>query len=71
MIGGGTGIASVLFLSSTRKADRKDNDRLMWAGQTAEALPDKYMHPLSIEFATDDGTKGENGNAAVVLNKMA
>ena len=69
MIGGGTGIASVLFLSSTRKADRKDNDRLMWAGQTAEALPDKYMHPLSIEFATDDGTKGENGNAAVVLNK--
>ncbi len=69
MIGGGTGIASVLFLSSTRKANGKNNDRLMWAGQTSDALPDEYKHPLLLEFATDDGSKGENGNAALVLEK--
>ena len=69
MIGGGTGIASVLFLSSLRASEGHKNDRLMWAGQTAHALPDDYPHPLSVEFATDDGTKGENGNAAVVLKR--
>ncbi len=41
----------------------------MWAGQTKDALPDEYSHPLNIEFATDDGSKGESGNAAVVLEK--
>lgn len=69
MIGGGTGIASVLFLSSTRKSEGHKNDRLMWAGQTEAALPDQYSHPVAVEFATDDGTKGESGNAAAVLEK--
>ena len=69
MIGGGTGIASVLFLSSKRKKEGHEKDRLMWAGQTSEALPDEYLHPLTVEFASDDGTKGESGNAADVLRK--
>ncbi len=69
MIGGGTGIASVLFLRSSRKAEKYNNDRLMWAGKTSCALPKNYCHPLNIEFATDDGTKGESGNAAFVLEK--
>ncbi len=69
MIGGGTGIASVLFLSSSRKSHGHSDDRLLWAGQTSDALPGKYPHPLDIEYATDDGTKGEKGNAAVVLEK--
>ena len=69
MIGGGTGIASVLFLSSIRASEGYKKDRLMWAGQTASALPEEYPHPLAVEFATDDGTKGEKGNAAVVLKR--
>lgn len=69
MVGGGTGIASVLFLSSIRKAAGFNNDRLLWAGQTSEALPDVYPHPVNVDFATDDGTKGEKGDAADVLKK--
>jgi dihydroorotate dehydrogenase electron transfer subunit len=69
MIGGGTGIASVLFLSSIREADGFKNDRLLWAGQTSDALPELYPHPVDVKFATDDGTKGEKGNAAEVLKK--
>ena len=69
MIGGGTGIASVLFLSSVRKIKGYKSDRLLWAGQTADALPGEYLHPLAVDFATDDGTRGESGNAAEVLKK--
>ncbi len=69
MIGGGTGIASVLFLSSMRKTAGLKNDRILWAGQTKDALPDIYKHPVAIDYSTDDGSKGEKGNAAMVLEK--
>ncbi|MDX9800022.1 MAG: FAD-binding oxidoreductase [Spirochaetia bacterium] len=76
MIGGGTGIASILFLNSSRFT--VSLDRVLWAGKTAAALPpekimqDKYFASVfmpNICFATDDGTLGEKGTASVVLEK--
>ncbi len=80
MIGGGTGIASILFLNSSRfKADSSSIcDRVLWAGKTASALPpetvmrNKFFSSVfrqNISFATDDGTAGEKGTAPDVLEK--
>ena len=80
MIGGGTGIASILFLNSSRfeAVPSSIYDRVLWAGKTASALPpenvmrDKFFSSVfreNISFATDDGTAGEKGTAPDVLEK--
>ncbi|MCL2791710.1 MAG: dihydroorotate dehydrogenase electron transfer subunit [Spirochaetaceae bacterium] len=75
LIGGGTGIASILFLNSLRS---NSMDKVLWAGKTKEALPsmdllrDKqfsHIFKQNIVIATDDGSAGEKGRAAEVLEQ--
>ncbi|MCL2705338.1 MAG: FAD-binding oxidoreductase [Spirochaetaceae bacterium] len=74
MIGGGTGIASILFLNSLRSGNSAYMDKVLWAGKTKEALPSMELFtPQSeifrknIAIATDDGSAGEKGRAPEIL----
>ena len=62
-LGGGTGIASLLFLS-----DRHNNsdDMIIWGGKTKCELPDKNTIPQKCILATDDGSCGMKGNVVEV-----
>lgn len=76
MFGGGTGIASLLFLNSIRNGGDSGKDRLLWAGKTAKNLPLEdisfYQSDSSqknhFQFATDDGSAGEKGNGAEIFS---
>ncbi|MCL2480781.1 MAG: FAD-binding oxidoreductase [Spirochaetaceae bacterium] len=74
MIGGGTGIASILFLNSLRSGNSVCIDKVLWAGKTKGALPSMELFAPQLEifkkniaFATDDGSAGEKGRAPEVL----
>lgn len=76
MFGGGTGIASLLFLNSIRNGGEIGKDRLLWAGKTAANLPiikdisfykNHSSQGNSFRFATDDGSAGEKGNGAEIF----
>jgi len=75
MIGGGTGIASILFLNSSLADSRV---RVMWAGKSRAALPSpeifnaprfRHIFRSNITLATDDGSAGEEGTAPQVLER--
>ena len=77
MLGGGTGVASLLFLNSYRKSGRECNnaDLLLWAGKKASALPSAVLNDLDeiydscIIYSTDDGSFGEKGSASGLLEE--
>ena len=78
MIGGGTGIASILFLNSLRSCNSANMDKILWAGKTKELLPsvdlllDKefsHIFKKNIAIATDNGSAGEKGTAPEILEK--
>ncbi len=82
MIGGGTGIASLLFLNSSRIAGKgkgaKRGDMVLWAGKTSSMIPSasllaesrfRNIFHSNISLATDDGSSGEKGTASEVLQK--
>lgn len=66
MLGGGTGIASLLYLDLSRK---NPHDRLLWGGKTKSEIPDKYSLPANCMIATDDGSYGEEGTAGAVAER--
>lgn len=78
MFGGGTGIASLLFLNSIRSGGDDGKDRLLWAGKTAANLPiiedisfykDHSSQGNHFRFATDDGSAGEEGTGAEIFSR--
>lgn len=66
LIGGGTGIASLLFLESGRKGCQ---DRLLWGGRTKDEIPEACNIPCRCFISTDDGTAGEKGTSIDVAKK--
>ncbi|MCL2295096.1 MAG: FAD-binding oxidoreductase [Spirochaetes bacterium] len=79
MIGGGTGIASILFLNSMRQGNA---DKVLWAGRTKDQLPSadlfytdglesrfSHIFKKNIVLATDDGSIGEKGTAPEILER--
>jgi dihydroorotate dehydrogenase electron transfer subunit len=84
MIGGGTGVASLLFLNSQNINAGIEGNRVLWAGRNISMLPfspgaacsgsgkgSPVAHLISrnITFATDDGSLGEKGTSAEILLK--
>jgi len=74
MIGGGTGIASILFLNSQRSCNSEYIDKVLWAGKTKDSLPSEEVlssqpeiFRKNIGIATDDGSAGEKGRAPEIL----
>ena len=61
-LGGGTGIASLLFLRGVHK---NPDDRILWGGKCAKELPEASECTL----ATDDGSVGECGNVVEVTRR--
>ena len=61
-LGGGTGIASLLFL---RGVHNNPDDRILWGGKCAKELPEASECIL----ATDDGSCGERGNVVEVTRR--
>lgn len=66
LIGGGTGIASLLFLRSRRPGCQ---DRLLWGGRTKDEIPAVSNIPCECFISTDDGTAGEKGTSIDVAKK--
>ena len=61
-LGGGTGIASLLFLHGVHN---NPDDRILWGGKCAKELPEASECTL----ATDDGSAGECGNVVEVTRR--
>ena len=66
LLGGGTGIASLLFLHDVHG---NPADRILWGGKTKDELPMETWVSSSITFATDDGTRGGHGNVVDVARR--
>jgi len=66
-LGGGTGIASLLFLNDMRN---NPADRIIWGGKTKYELPDKSTIPSKCVLATDDGSCGRKGNVIEVAKSF-
>ena len=62
LLGGGTGIASLLFLHDVHG---NPADRILWGGKCAKELPEDSECTL----ATDDGSVGESGNVVEVTQR--
>ena len=62
LLGGGTGIASLLFLHGVHN---NPDDRILWGGKCAKELPEASECTL----ATDDGSCGECGNVVEVTRR--
>ncbi len=77
LVGGGTGIASLLFLKSFRSSSKASADKILWAGKSKEFLPSSdllidrqfsHIFGKNIAIATDDGSEGEKGTASEVVS---
>ena len=65
-LGGGTGIASLMFLMVVRN---NSADRILWGGKCSCELPDPAQLPSGFALATDDGSAGECGNVVEVARR--
>ena len=68
LLGGGTGIASLLFMYD---AHNNPKDRILWGGKTDCELPKLTQLPDGCALATDDGSCGECGINGVFLRFVA
>ena len=66
LLGGGTGIASLLFLHDIHK---NPDDRILWGGKCSKELPGTEQLPSGCTLATDDGSCGECGNVVEVTRR--
>lgn len=66
LLGGGTGIASLLFVHDVHK---NPGDRILWGGKTSCELPELPHIPSGYTLATDDGSCGECGNVVEVTRR--
>ena len=66
LLGGGTGIASLLFVHDVHN---NPNDRILWGGKTSCELPELPKAPCGCTLATDDGSCGECGNVVEVARR--
>lgn len=66
LLGGGTGIASLLFLHSIHNNPK---DRILWGGKCSCELPEPTVLPSGCTLATDDGSCGECGNVVEVARR--
>ena len=66
LLGGGTGIASLLFL---HEVHNNPNDRILWGGKTKCELPELPQLPDGCTLATGDGSCGECGNVVEVTRR--
>ena len=66
LLGGGTGIASLLFLHGVHK---NPDDRILWGGKCAKELPGPTQILDGCTLATDDGSYGECGNVVEVTRR--
>ena len=66
LLGGGTGIASLLFV---QKVHDNQNDRILWGGKKSCELPEMSQTPCGCTLATDDGSCGECGNVVEVTRR--
>ena len=66
LLGGGTGIASLLFLHDFHK---NSEDRSLWGGKCSCELPDPAQLSSGCTLATDDGSCGECGNVVEVTRR--
>jgi len=66
LLGGGTGIASLLFIHAVHK---NPDDRILWGGKCAKELPETSQLPSGCTLATDDGSCGECGNVVEVTRR--
>ena len=70
MFGGGTGIASILFLNAVRANNSGNNDKVLWAGRTKEAIP-KLSSGNAPGLLPEEGfhSKGEHGEFSHIFRK--
>jgi len=62
LIGGGSGVAPMLFLAKTSGLDRNNVDLLLGARSTADHIDvSDYTQYGSVHYTTEDGTLGEKG----------
>ena len=66
LLGGGTGIASLLFLHGVHK---NTDDKILWGGKCSCELPEPAVLPSGCTLATDDGSCGECGNVVEVARR--
>ena len=66
LLGGGTGIASLLFLQGVHK---NPDDKILWGGKCSCELPKATVLPAGCTLATDDGSCGEYGNVVEVARR--
>ena len=66
LLGGGTGIASLLFMYD---AHNNPKDRILWGGKNDCELPKLTQLPDGCALATDDGSCGECGNVVEVTRR--
>ena len=66
LLGGGTGIASLLFLHGVHK---NTDDKILWGGKCSCELPEPAVLPSGCTLATDDGSCGEGGNVVEVARR--
>ncbi len=65
LIGGGTGIAPVLFFANYY--EDKIKSKLFLGARTKNLLPDTSLLPEGVEISTDDGTLGFSGNVVELM----
>ena len=66
LLGGGTGIASLLFLHEVHDNPK---DIILWGGKCSCELPEPAVLSAGCTLATDDGSKGECGNVVEVARR--
>ena len=66
LLGGGTGIASLLFF---HEMHNNPKDKILWGGKCSCELPDPTGLPSDCTLATDDGSCGECGNVVEVVRR--